>query len=71
MGALGKAVTVTLDKEGVYVYLCTPHQTMAMIGVLVAGKPTNLGAIKAQSKMLSSRFMMNKNRLDNYLVQVK
>ena len=43
-------VSVTLDKEGVYVYQCKPHIMLGMVGVIVAGEPVNLEAIKSASK---------------------
>ena len=36
-------VMITLDKPGVYVYVCTPHATMGMIGVVVVGELTQKG----------------------------
>jgi len=37
---LNKDVTITFDTPGVYVYVCTPHATMGMIGVVVVGEAT-------------------------------
>ena len=68
---MGQKVSVTLDKEGVYVYQCMPHAMMAMVGVVVAGRASNLDDIKAKSSSLTSKFVMNKDRLDNYMAQVK
>ncbi|MCV6627279.1 MAG: pseudoazurin [Cellvibrionaceae bacterium] len=70
-GVINQKVSVTLDKEGVYVYQCFPHTVMAMVGVLVAGEPTNLDAIKANVGPLKAKFALNKDRLDKYLAQVK
>ncbi|WP_261841307.1 pseudoazurin [Aliamphritea ceti] len=70
-GELGQPVSVTLKKEGVYVYQCLPHTIMAMVGVLVAGQPTNLDVIMKDSAPLKAKFVMNKERLDNYLQQSK
>lgn len=70
-GNMNQKVSVTLDKEGVYVYQCTPHSIMAMVGVVVAGKPVNLEEIKTNSAALSSSFVMNKDRLEKYLASVK
>lgn len=70
-GPLNSKVSVTLDKEGVYVYQCLPHIALAMIGVVVAGEPTNLDQIKENSGELSSRIFANKERLDNYLAEVQ
>jgi len=40
---LGKDVTITMTEPGVYVYVCTPHATMGMIGVVVVGDLTQEG----------------------------
>ena len=34
VGALSQDIEVTLTEEGVYVYQCTPHNMMAMVGVI-------------------------------------
>lgn len=46
--AMGEEITVTLDKEGAYIYKCTPHAGNGMVGAIVVGKvpPANLDAIK-------------------------
>lgn len=45
---LGKNVSHTFEKEGIYVYQCTPHIGAGMGGVVIVGKPTNLEEIKSQ-----------------------
>lgn len=37
---LNSDVTLTFDEPGVYVYVCTPHATMGMIGIVVVGEAT-------------------------------
>ena len=37
---ISKDVEITFDKPGVYVYVCTPHASMGMIGVVVVGDLT-------------------------------
>ena len=37
---ISKDVKITLDEPGVYVYVCTPHATMGMIGIVVVGELT-------------------------------
>ena len=49
-GAMNQDVKVTFDKEGVYVYQCTPHSMMAMVGVIKVGSPNNLEIIKGRQK---------------------
>ena len=66
-----KEITVTLDKEGVYIYKCTPHLVMAMVGVIQVGNATNLDQAKAAADKLTAGFVMNKDRLTKYMAQVK
>jgi pseudoazurin len=70
-GDFGKKVTVKIDKEGVYVYECLPHSMLAMVGVIVAGKPTNLAEVKKNAAPISAKFSMNKERLNMYLAKAK
>lgn len=70
-GAVGKPVTVKVTEEGVYVYECKSHLPMAMVGVIQVGAPTNLADAKKGAADLSKAFVMNKDRLDKYLAQVK
>lgn len=69
-GGMNQKVSVTVDKEGVYVYQCNPHAIMAMVGVIVAGEPTNLEEVKANAASLNAKFVVNKDRLDKYLSQI-
>lgn len=46
-GRLNKELVYKLDKEGAYAFSCKPHLAMGMVGLAVAGKPTNLEDIKA------------------------
>ena len=69
-GALSQDVTVTLTKEGVYVYQCTPHNMMAMIGVIKVESKGNLDQIKQNAEAYKKTFLMNQERLDNYLSQI-
>ena len=69
-GMLSQDISVTLEKEGVYVYQCDPHVMMAMVGVIQAGGATNLESIKAAVAAKKSTFIMNADRLDNYLSQL-
>ena len=40
---LGKDVTIEFDTPGVYVYVCSPHASMGMIGIVVVGELTQEG----------------------------
>jgi hypothetical protein len=43
---------------------------MAMIGVIQVGEPVNMNDIKEASQSLKSNFVMNAERIDNYLNQL-
>ena len=71
MGNMSENVTVTFDKAGVYVYQCTPHVMMAMVGVINVGDTKdNLKAVKAAAVVKKAAFVTNKDRLDNYLLSL-
>ena len=62
---------VKIEKEGVYLYVCEPHKVMGMVGVIQAGKPTNLAAAKALAATESKAFALGKDRFDKALALVK
>ena len=68
-GGMGQDVTVTFDQDGIYVYQCTPHLMMAMVGVIKVGSGSNLEAIKTVAIDKKAAFMMAQDRLDGYLNQ--
>ena len=70
VGALSQDVEVTLTKEGVYVYQCTPHNMMAMVGVIKVESSPNLETVKVQAQSYKKTFLMNQDRLDNYLSRI-
>jgi len=49
---MGETFTVTLEKEGAYVYKCSPHVSLGMLGAIVVGAnpPANLSAIDEASR---------------------
>lgn len=46
-GQMGKDLTITLDKEGLYGVRCQPHFALGMVALIEAGKPVNEDAAKA------------------------
>lgn len=46
---MGENFTITVEKEGAYVYKCTPHVSVGMLGAIVVGdgEPPNLSAIES------------------------
>ena len=70
-GKMSEDVTVIFDKEGVYVYHCTPHAMMAMVGVINVGDTkANLKSVKAAAVLKKAAFVTNKERLDKYLLSL-
>ena len=69
-GALSQDISVVMNTEGVYVYQCDPHVMMAMVGVIQVGEAINLNNIKASATDKKSAFMLNSERLDEYLAQL-
>ena len=43
-------ISIKLIQEGVYVYQCSNHQIMGMVGVIQVGTPTNLSKAQAFAK---------------------
>ena len=69
-GAMNEKITVELNVEGVYVYQCTPHIALGMIGVIQVGSPTNIDDVRNSVSSLESMIVMNKERVQQYLSQV-
>lgn len=70
-GKINEEITYKLEKEGVYVYLCTPHKAMNMTGIIQVGKPVNKAAADAKIEELDSKSATNKGRLKKYAAQIK
>ena len=70
MGAMSQDISVTFNTEGVYVYRCTPHLMMAMVGVIQVGNNNNLDDVKLKASQLKNSFVTNKERLDQYLSEL-
>ena len=68
---LSRDITVDFNIPGVYVYQCTPHVMMAMVGVIQVGNDkSNLDTIKTAATLFKSVFVMNQSRLDDYLSKI-
>ena len=56
-----KEVSYTFEKEGVYLYVCTPHKSMGMIGLVVVGDSVeNLDSVKKTKIMGKSKKKLKK-----------
>lgn len=70
-GDNSKDVSVALDTNGLYLYKCTPHVSMAMVGVIQVGEATNKEQAVESARELAKQFALNKDRFDKYLAQVQ
>ena len=75
-GMMSKDISVTLDTPGVYIYECSPHVMMAMVGVIQVTDGMELDmtldsayvdAAHTFADTYKSKFVMNNDRLDNYI----
>lgn len=71
-GSMSQDITITFLEEGTYVYQCTPHLMMAMVGVITVGDLSkNLEQIEAAAVNKKSEFVMEQGRLDSYLQSLR
>ncbi len=62
---------VTFNDEGIHIYYCTPHKSMAMYGVIQVGEAVNKEAAMKSAKASEAGFAMNQGRLMNYMDQIQ
>lgn len=70
-GTVSQGFTVTLTKEGVYLYECDLHKMLGMVGIIQVGKPINLEAAKIAAAALSKKMAMGAERLDEYMGKIR
>ena len=62
---MNKEFSFTFEKEGIYLYQCTPHKSMGMIGLVVVGENTdNLNSVK-KTKVVGKTKKKLKELLEN------
>ena len=62
---MNKEFSFTFEKEGIYLYQCTPHKAMGMIGLVVVGENTdNLDYVK-KTKVVGKTKKKLKELLEN------
>ena len=60
---LSEPVTLTFSKPGIYLYQCSPHAALGMIGIIVVGGDTsNIEAVK-KKKLTGSKSKKKKDKL--------
>lgn len=63
---IGEEIALTMTVEGAYGYVCQPHQTMGMLGLILVGDFTaNLDAVREAGERLRGR--ASTDRFADYL----
>lgn len=62
---------IKVEKEGVYLYVCDPHRSLGMVGVIQVGNATNLEAAKTMVASEEKKMGAGKGRFQKALDQVK
>ena len=70
-GTVSQGFTITLAKEGIYLYECDLHKMLGMVGVIQVGAPVNLETAKAAASVLSKKMAMGAERLDEYMGKIR
>lgn len=68
-GKDSKEIIVEFNKPGYYLYDCANHGVMGMMGLVVVGEPKNKEKVKNFYVKHKKNVVMNKNRLDQYLIE--
>lgn len=70
-GENSKDLTITLDTEGVYIYQCTPHFALGMVGVIQVGEASNMADADNAAAEFTKTIAVNKNRLSDAMVKIR
>tara|TARA_B100000767_G_C19694851_1_gene505663 strand:+ start:143 stop:580 length:438 start_codon:yes stop_codon:yes gene_type:complete len=68
--AMGQTVVVKFEQEGAYLYKCTPHFALGMLGVVQVGKAVNKADVNTQWNALKAGVVMNKERVAVTLAKI-
>ncbi|MFC7703632.1 pseudoazurin [Plastorhodobacter daqingensis] len=69
-GRINEEIEVTFETEGIYGYICQPHQTMGMIGFILVGDFTgNLEQVREAGANLRGRDTTR--RFEEYLAEIE
>jgi pseudoazurin len=66
-GKNNQAITVQLNVPGYYIYRCSNHFSMGMIGVLVVGNGANKNEALEKLTSLKKKIFVNKPRVDKLI----
>ena len=67
---MGKPVVVNFKQEGAFLYKCTPHFALGMVGIIQVGRALNLDDVNKQWQTIKSGVVMNQDRVAKTLAQM-
>ncbi len=70
-GKTSKEISITLEKEGVYIYECQNHGIMGMAGIIQVGNAVNLNEAKEFFSKFKNKFIMHKDRLNPIIDKIQ
>ena len=62
---MNKEFSFTFEKEGIYLYQCTPHKSMGMIALVIVGENTDNIAAAKKAKVVGKSKKKLKKLLEN------
>ncbi len=69
-GRDNEEIAISFDQEGIYIYECSNHHIMAMVGIIQVGESHNLDEAKKFALNYKKTLVMNKDRLDKYFEKI-
>lgn len=70
-GKNNKDVKVKLNKEGIYIYECSNHRIMSMIGIIQVGDAVNKDDAQKFINEYKKKLKLNKERIDTYFSKIQ
>ena len=68
---LGKVESITFSVEGAYLYKCSPHFALGMIGVIQVGYAINHDAFINEWEELKANVVLNRARITSLIKQIQ
>ncbi|WP_448549881.1 plastocyanin/azurin family copper-binding protein [Thalassotalea fusca] len=67
---LGEAQSITFPVEGAYLYKCTPHFALGMVGVIQVGNANNHDAFIREWEGIKENVVLNQSRVESLIKQI-
>lgn len=67
---MGRSTLVEFNQEGAFLYKCTPHFALGMVGLIQVGKAVNMPEINTHWQSIKAGVVMNQERVVATLAQM-